>query len=54
MDPWFDPWFEPWVNGGFVTPWNAWGQASGYISMGIWIFVIIMVLFAIIFGGPRY
>lgn len=49
-----DPWFDPFMNGTFAAPWPAWGEASGAIATGIWIFVIIMVLFAIIYGGPRY
>jgi hypothetical protein len=52
--PIMEPWFDPLMNTTFTTPWTAWGEASGVLAMGLWIFVIIMVLFAIIFGGPRY
>ena len=51
LDPWFD---YPATNAGWGAPWSPWVDISNVLAMGLWIFVIIMVLFAIIFGGPRY
>jgi hypothetical protein len=49
-----NPWFDPFLNGAFAAPWEAWGEVSGLMAVGIWCFVIIMVLFMVVYGGPRY
>jgi hypothetical protein len=54
--PWrrLNPLLDPFMNGAFAAPWEAWGPLSACLANGIWAFVIIMVLFMIVFGGPRY
>lgn len=55
--PWrrrIDPWLDPYMNGAYAAPLAAWGEASECMAAGIWIFVIIMVLFMVMLGGPRY
>jgi hypothetical protein len=42
------------MNGTFAAPYWAWGEASGWIAMAMWIFIILAVMFMIFFGGPRY
>jgi hypothetical protein len=49
-----DPWLNPFLNGTYAAPYWAWGQASGFLAMAVWIFVILGVMFMIFFGGPRY
>jgi len=51
---WAEPWLDPFLNGTFAAPWEMWDQPAGMMAMAIWVFVIIMVLFMIIYGGPRY
>lgn len=51
---WAEPWLDPFRNGTFAAPWETWDQPAEMMAMGIWVFVIIMVLFMIIYGGPRY
>jgi hypothetical protein len=55
--PWrrlLNPLLDPYLNGAFAAPWEAWEPLSACLANGIWVFVIIMVLFMIVFGGPRY
>jgi hypothetical protein len=49
------PWlWDPYLNGHFAAPWEAWEDTAACASSAIWIFVIVLVAFLIVCGGPRY
>jgi len=51
VSPWTAPVF---YDGAYVAPREAWGSVARIMANGIWIFVLLGLLFMITLGGPRY
>ena len=48
------PWTaQAFYGGAYVAPWEAWGSVARIMSNGIWIFVLLVLLFTITLGAPR-
>ena len=49
---WTPGYLDPYMNGAFAAPYATWGPFSKTVVMGFWCFIIVLVIYMILFGGP--